>query len=174
MNIIAIIISVITLVVSAITLRISIKNRRNNLRENIYNRQLDLYENLFSDIIELENLLEQWAVNEELIAGMTDLEDIQAIDEEQYDLEEVIEKTNENLDIALSKAQLLLPDEMADRFNSFKSHVNSVQGKIRRAELSEIELDLLSDKISDLEDDIRSFIGLEAHSRENENLGNRR
>jgi hypothetical protein len=164
---IAIAASSATLIVSIIALVISIKGRKNNLRENLYNRQLDLFQELFSDVIELEELLLDWKIVQEELEKESDLFEIKELEEEIEELEEDIEDLSDELDMKLSKAQLLLPDEMAEQFDNFMKYFNKIDWRTLKKSLKGLDLKEFGHQVFELEDSIREHIGLEKLSKAN-------
>jgi chromosome segregation ATPase len=162
-------IGVSTLIISTISLFIAIKARKSTLRENLYNRQLDVFQELFSSIIELEHALSSWLGMVDSINNDEDLPDdaLDFLESEIEEIEEEIDELSTELDIELSKAQLLLPDEMSEKFGNFMKAYRKIELKKDKLKLKEEDLSKFSDSILDLEDAIREFIGLEKLSRDN-------
>lgn len=165
---IAIIISISTLIISGLTLWISFKNRRNNLRENIYNRQLDIFQKLFSLIIDLEDLIDDWRVIRHETANLREFE----IHKELNDINEQIEIVQTKLGTELSKAQLLLPEDVSKAFFELEKYFFGINRTsfTWKEDPRNIEANKLSDQIFKLEDSIRKYIGLEKLSQENRSL----
>jgi hypothetical protein len=162
-------VGVSTLIISTISLLIAIKARKSTLRENLYDRQLDIFQELFSAIIELEYSLNNW-VN--LTHSINDNEYLpndssEFLKDEFEEVENEIEELSTELDVELSKAQLLLPNEISEEFDSFMKAYRKIELKKDKLKLKEKDLSKFSDSILDLEDAIREFIGLEKLSRDN-------
>lgn len=164
---IAIAASSATLIVSIIALLISIKNRKNSLRENLYNRQLDIFQELFSEVIELEELLLDWKIIHTEFEKENDSLEIKELREELDELEEDIEYLSDELDMKLSKVQLLLPDEIAEQFDNFMTSFNKIEWRKLKRSLKELDLKEFGNQIFKLEDSIRKYIGLEKLSKAN-------
>lgn len=147
------------IIFSGIAIYFSTKNRRNNLRENLYNRQLDAFQKVIDEIIDIEDLVDEYLAEKE----MKQQKEMNTAKEESLDR---IEKF---LHFEVKNA-LLMPDKIDIEISKVTLQLNKIVGKLYGNELLKEDSDVLSDKIFDLEQEIRSFIGLEKLSRENQRL----
>lgn len=166
-----VILGILSLLISVVTLVVIVKGRNNALRENLYNRQLDIFQNLYSKIIDLEVLFHTWIPLVEKFNDDNQSEkEFKKVDLELEILEDRIDGILDKLDEEFAKAQILVPNEIAEAFDKFMETYDNIENKYYDDTLTKIELRTFSSEVLKLEDAIRDFIGLEKLSKENRSL----
>jgi len=138
---------ILAIVISFIAIVISIKNRRNSLRENIYNRQLDSFEEIQRKITNLVAIVYNYYENKE---------------EKEY---VKMHEKNDELTSYLESKAVLLPELTFNKIGEFNNIISAVILEERKVELREV-----SKKYVEIENEMRCFIGLEKLSKENRKL----
>jgi len=147
------------ILISSFAIYISIKNRRNALRENLYNRQLDAFQKVIDEIVDIEDLVDDYLAEKELNQQ----------EEMNFAKEKSLEKIEKFLHFEIKNA-LLMPDKIDIEISKVTLQLNMMVSKFYSNELLKEDSEVLGNKIFDLEQEIRSFIGLEKLSRENQRL----
>lgn len=166
-------ISIVTVVISIAALFITLKNRRNAIRENLYNRQLNILQSLFNEIYKYELLLDDLDVEldyQKELEHIEDEDEKKDVEKKISEIEDELIKTADDLTYELSKAQLFLPDEITEEFYRFLKDFNKIHGPVFKKRLTEKQIEEFGDKIFDLEKAVRDYIGLENLSKENRRL----
>lgn len=165
------ILGTLSLFVSIVTLVVLIKGKNNALRENLYNRQLDIFQSVYSKIIDLDSLFHVWLpLVEKYDDDKQPSMEFKKVESELESLESQINITMERMDEELAKAQILIPDEMAETFGKFMETFDKIENMYYAEMLTKLELQNFSLEIHKLEDAIRNFIGLERLSKESRRL----
>lgn len=149
---------IIALSFSIIALYITLKNRRNSLRENLYDRQISAFEVIMADLVDIEDCLGEYLAQRKYDKKEMEVYRTKALEEmEKFSLFEL-------------KKSLLMPDKIDIEIGKIVSELSVITGKIYSNEFTDEDSNKLGDKIFDLQEEIRSFIGLEELSRENQRL----
>jgi len=149
--------SFITVTASLFSIIVSIKNRRNGIREELYKRQFNLVVEIFEAIESIEDLI---------ITLKVQMESSQK-DEFEITAEE-FEKALDRLDFLEAKSELLLPDILYSQMHNFNLFLKKYDNSI--SENKNIDLRPLLYKETDFIDNLREFIGVERLSTETREL----
>jgi hypothetical protein len=144
---------------SGFAIYITLTNRRNSLRENLYNRQIDDFQKVINDIIDIEDVLDEYLAEKEM--------------DEKVEMETFKTKAIEGIEKFLHfemKVALLMPDKIDIEISKVTFQLTAIVGKLYRSEFTNEDSEELGNAIFELEQKIRSFIGLEKLSRENQRL----
>lgn len=152
-------INLVAIIISLIAIIISMRNRRNALRENLYDRQLGYYIELHNSLLDIEDLILDWEVEQK--AG--------DIHERERIFDKIDSEYNRFLTISM-KASLMMPDDTERELMKLTKFFHQILNKIRDNNFTDEDSKSISDKIFDFEDGIRNIIGLEKLSRENRRL----
>lgn len=145
--------------ISALAIYISLKNRRNNLRENLYDRQIEMFQKMLGDAMDIEDMVTEY------------------FDEKRMDQKAQVKKLKDKIQDKIDdftlldlKNSFLMPEKIDHQIFRVSKLLNSISIKLNDNHIQEKEVKELGDAIFVLQEKIREFIGLEKLSRENEKL----
>lgn len=157
-DIVTLIVATGSLVVSGFALNISIKNRRNVLRENIHNRELDTLQELISLMGEFPEIISNWVT----VCHFN--RDEKKITDARNKYQDHILKIMD----AKNRRSLFYPKPLDEKFSEFTKSMQSLHSKdkyIRQEDMS-----VVTDACRKFQNDIRKYMKLEALSFENIDL----
>lgn len=145
--------------ISALAIYISLKNRRNSLRENLYDRQIDAFQKVLTDSIVIESMIDEY-FEEKKLNQKAEADELK---------EQILDKIEDFTLFDLTNS-FLMPDKIDKEIFKVSEQFNSISVKLIKNTLLEEDTNALSYLLTDLQEQIRDFIGLEKLSRENEKL----
>jgi len=154
------IVDIIALIFSSIAIYLAFKNRRAPLREKLFDRQLDIFQEISNRIIDVEEKMSDWQLEKETYNNKKEIE---RIEDEMFE-------ASEKLQIYLLKVEIYIPEEIHDKFGDFLNYINIMKAMVFNKKIADIDVTKLSNKVWDLQQEIREFIGLESLSKENRKL----
>lgn len=150
----------VSVILSAFSVLISLKNRRNALREKVFEKQFDMYME-FSEkaaLIDtlLTNLNTKYSNNKETTQHL--FNQIQGVDH------------------ILTKSEIIIPDDLYKSFNEFMNYCNDriIQIMEKPEEFLNNEKKEFIKRIFDFEMEIRDYIAIDKLSEENRKLAKNR